>query len=191
MNRISRAISFVCFPAAVAFIGVSPAMAQQVTSLDTSILVPALGSPQTPQDIGIAKSVESKAVVDPASVRLLGEDDNAKYSVAEAEAGSQICIIVQLRSADGVSGSSCTTKEQFALSGVRVGVQENGGHAVVTYLLPADVDPTPVKTGSRALSGRYVANLVVQPGNLASMEPVELTRLNSGVKYSFSPLPWL
>ena len=188
MKRVFRLLSLACVPLAGIAIGVSPALAQQVTTLDTSALVPALALSPSLQDLEIAKSLPTQAAVDAASVRLLGEDANAKYSVAEAEAGKQICIIVQLRGDGSVGGSSCTTKEQFALSGVRVAVQENGGHAVVTYLLPADVDATPVQVNP-GLVGKYVNNLVVQPDGLSASAPVELNRLHSNVKYIFSNLP--
>jgi len=188
MKRVSKLLSLACLPLAGIAIGVSPAMAQPVTTLDVSALVPALALPQGLQDLEIEKSLPAQAAVDAASVRLLGEDVNAKYSVAQAGDGKQICIIVQLRDTGSVGGSSCTTKEQFALAGVRVGLQENGGHAVVTYLLPADVDATPVKITS-GLVGKYVNNLVVQSEGSNGSAPVELNRLHSDVKFNFTNLP--
>ena len=188
MKRVFRALSWACAPLAGVAIGVSPAMAQPVTTLATSTLVPALALPQGVQDLEIAKSLPGQAAVDAASVRLLGEDANANYSVAQAGDGKQICIIVQLRGAGAVGGSSCTTKEQFALSGVRVAVQENGGRAVVTYLLPADVDATPLKI-STGLIGKHVGNLIVQSDGFGGSTSVELNRLHSDVKYKFSNLP--
>lgn len=188
MKRFSKVFSLACLPLAGVVMGVSPAMAQQVTSLDTSTLVPALALPQGAQDQEVEKDLPGKVGVDPSSVRLLGEDANAKYSVAQAEEGRLICIIVQFRSEGAIGGSSCTVKEQFAQSGVRVGVQENGGHAVVTYLLPGDVDAGPVKVGD-GLIGRYVSNLVVQPAGTENVKSLELHRLNSDVMYSFAELP--
>ncbi len=188
MKRFSKAISLACVPVAGIIIGVSPAMAQQVTSLDTSTLVPALALPQGLPDLEIVRSLPEQAAIDSASVRLLGEDATARYSVAQAEEGRQICIIVQLRNAGAVGGSSCTTKEQFAQSGVRVGVQENGGTSVVSYLLPGDVDAGPAGAGV-GLVGRNVSNLVVQSGGSASLQPIDLDRRNSSVKYSFTELP--
>ena len=188
MKRFSMVLSLACVPVAGLAIGASPAMAQQITSLDTPVLVPALAFPQGLQDKEIARSIPGQAAVDPASLRLLGEDTNGKYSVAQAEGGTQICIIVQLRGVGSVGGSSCTTKEQFALSGVRVGVQENGGRAVVTHLLPADVDATPIKANSN-LTGKFVSNLVVQPNASPGSGQVELDRLKSSAKFNYSALP--
>lgn len=188
MKRATKLLSLACVTLAGVAIGVSPALAQQITTLDAATLVPALASSQDLEDLEIAKSLPAQAAVDASSVRLLGEDSKAKYSVAQAEDGKQICIIVQLRGDASVGGSSCNTKEQFALSGVRVAVQENGGHSVVTYLLPADVDATPVKINS-LLTGKYVNNLVVQPDGLSGSTSVELNRVHSDVKYEFSNLP--
>ena len=78
MKRFSKVLSLACVPVAGLAIGASPAMAQQITSLDTPVLVPALAFPQGLQDKEIARSIPGQAAVDPASLRLLGEDTNGK-----------------------------------------------------------------------------------------------------------------
>ena len=51
MKRFSKVLSLACVPVAGLAIGASPAMAQQITSLDAPVLVPALAFPQGLQDM--------------------------------------------------------------------------------------------------------------------------------------------
>ncbi|MCB5273702.1 MULTISPECIES: hypothetical protein [unclassified Arthrobacter] len=191
MKRLSKAIIVASLPLAAIAIGVSPSMAETITTLDTATLVPALSQPQSSADAAVARTLPEKAAADHSTVRVLAQNKAGKYAVALDNTGQRICVIMQLTSEPGVGGSSCATKEQFAQGGVSVGVQVNGGTDSITTLLPGDVDTTALKalTASDGLTGRDASHIIAHPASARVPQQVELKRKNSSSKFVFNEIP--
>lgn len=192
MKRLSTAIVLAGLPLAAIAIGASPSMAETITTLDTATLVPALSQPQSSADAAVAHTLPEQAAADQSTVRVLAQNKTGKYAVALDKTGQQICVIIQLTNEPGVGGSSCATKQQFAQSGVSVGVQVNGGTDSMATLLPGDVDTAALKalTAPDGLTGRDASHVVAHSGSARVSQQVELNRKNSNSKFIFNePLP--
>jgi hypothetical protein len=187
MNRFpSWAIAGGLSLAALA-VGVSPSMAEPITTLDTPTLVPAVSQPQTVQDRTLAAGIPTRLseLINPATLRFLSEDNEGTYSVGIDPTGTKICVISQLKGGNSIAGASCLGREEFAKSGAKVGLLGQNGRSSTAYLLPGDVDASLLNAGRQ---GR-ASQLVTQAEADKVGGKAQLNRKNSNVKFEFSAIP--
>lgn len=117
-------------------------------SLTTAELTPAIEQLDPPDRASLPGLLTDKdSEMDPASIRSLGTSSFGEHWIALSERGS-ICIATELASPKpsepSVHSSACADSEQFNHEGVGVSSSGPRNTQVITYLLPPDVDVSPL-----------------------------------------------
>ena len=196
VKRASKLAVGGSIPLVALLLGISPSLAQPITPLDNSSLVPSVTEPQSEADKAVLASLHKDLndTLDTSTDRLLAEDANGKYAVALTKSGNEVCIISQVKNELQVTGTSCARKEKFAQDGVSIGLQGTSLSAgnSVTYLFPLGVDATPLKGQSKSaqgqLNGKGAAHVIVQTATNPLPDKAELKRDNSSVSFKFQKL---
>lgn len=170
--------------ATVAILGASPAFASTQFSLDSESLIPALARTQTPSDIPDQELLDSivGAEFDASSVRSVGKSDAADYFVAEGAVPGDVCLVVELKSAQ-MSGSACTEGDSFYTRGLALELRGEEAHpeqVATAYLLPPDVQPARGKQLAQDRAATVSTDrIIIIPSGGSAPDPASFVRVNS------------
>ncbi|HEX7351624.1 hypothetical protein [Brachybacterium sp.] len=177
-----------------------PAYADGAHSTPVETLLPEFDESQSAKDLVLAEEADLGALggIDPASVRLLGEDELGTYWLGRA-GSSEVCLVVQAPGEYEVTSSTCADIGQFSRTGLslRTGETADADNNPEAYLMPADVSSSELEPYSAsganfvpqtAEAGIRSGLLVVRSGDADRvLEPTKISR-EDGSTFEFTPL---
>ncbi|WP_426325818.1 hypothetical protein [Microbacterium sp. E-13] len=179
--------------AAAITVSASPALASTQFKLDSKSLIPALARAQVPSDVPsrevLASSVGAEFRL--SSARSIAVSDTASYFVAEGAAPGDLCLVVELKSAQ-MSASVCTDRGSFYRRGLALDLRGEEAHSeqvATAYLIPPDVQPTPGHEPTRNASvTASSAQIIVIPTGGAGPDPAQFARVKSQTPFHLTVL---